>query len=192
MSFQNPPVAPLADKELYIFDMDGTIYLGFQVFPFAIKFIENLRKAGKRVLFFTNNASHTTAYYVDKLTKLLMALCGLLGVIVVGIAIHERPEPIKVTGTEYGDFMVVAQKESQTAAEIPQRNDSMQATAEAKVNINTASREELMSLDGIGETLSDRIIEERNLLPFDSVEDLMRVKGIGEKILENLRPYIVV
>ena len=70
MSFHNPPAAPLAEKELYIFDMDGTIYLGFQVFPFAIKFIENLRKAGKRVLFFTNNASHTTAYYVDKLTKL--------------------------------------------------------------------------------------------------------------------------
>ena len=70
MSFQNPPAALLAEKELYIFDMDGTIYLGFQVFPFAIRFIENLRKAGKRVLFFTNNASHTTAYYVDKLTKL--------------------------------------------------------------------------------------------------------------------------
>ena len=70
MSFQNPVTAPLADKELYIFDMDGTIYLGFQVFPFAITFINNLRRAGKRVLFFTNNASHTTAYYVEKLTKL--------------------------------------------------------------------------------------------------------------------------
>ena len=70
MSFENPTTAPLADKELYIFDMDGTIYLGFQVFPFAITFIENLRKAGKRVLFFTNNASHTTAYYAEKLTKL--------------------------------------------------------------------------------------------------------------------------
>lgn len=70
MSFVNLAIAPIADKELYIFDMDGTIYLGFQVFPFAIKFINNLRKAGKRVLFFTNNASHTTAYYVEKLTKL--------------------------------------------------------------------------------------------------------------------------
>jgi len=70
MSFQNPDFAPLKDKELYIFDMDGTIYLGFQVFPFAIRFINNLRAAGKRVLFFTNNASHTTAYYVEKLTKL--------------------------------------------------------------------------------------------------------------------------
>ena len=55
---------------LYLMDMDGTIYLGNQVFPFAIRFIKNLRAAGKRVLFFTNNASHTSDFYVQKLTKL--------------------------------------------------------------------------------------------------------------------------
>lgn len=70
MNFQNPDIKALQEKELYIFDMDGTIYLGFQVFPFAIRFINHLRAAGKKVLFFTNNASHTTAYYVQKLTKL--------------------------------------------------------------------------------------------------------------------------
>ena len=70
MEFKNPDIASLNGKELYIFDMDGTIYLGFQVFPFAIRFINNLRAAGKRVLFFTNNASHTTEYYVNKLEKL--------------------------------------------------------------------------------------------------------------------------
>ncbi len=70
MSFQNPNPAPLCEKKLYIFDMDGTIYLGNRVFPFAIRFIEHLRAAGKRVLFFTNNASHTTDFYVRKLSRL--------------------------------------------------------------------------------------------------------------------------
>ena len=70
MNFENPNTDILKQKELYIFDMDGTIYLGFQVFPFAIRFINNLRAAGKKVLFFTNNASHTTEYYVNKLEKL--------------------------------------------------------------------------------------------------------------------------
>ena len=46
----------LKNKSLYIFDMDGTIYLGSRVFPFAVDFIRALRAAGKRVLFFTNNA----------------------------------------------------------------------------------------------------------------------------------------
>ncbi len=70
MEFKNPPSSVLNEKELYIFDMDGTIYLGYNVFPFAIRFINNLRKNGKKVLFFTNNASHTTDFYVGKLTKL--------------------------------------------------------------------------------------------------------------------------
>ena len=70
MAFKNPDTAILNEKELYIFDMDGTIYLGYNVFPFAIRFINNLRAAGKRVLFFTNNASHTSDFYVQKLSKL--------------------------------------------------------------------------------------------------------------------------
>ena len=72
MNFQNPASCKetLDSKKLYIFDMDGTIYLGYQVFPYAIRFINNLRAAGKKVLFFTNNASHTTEFYVQKLTKL--------------------------------------------------------------------------------------------------------------------------
>ena len=42
MDFKNPDTGALIEKELYIFDMDGTIYLGYNVFPFAIRFINNL------------------------------------------------------------------------------------------------------------------------------------------------------
>ncbi len=60
----------LLSKKLFIFDMDGTIYLGGKPFPFAIDFIKKLRRAGKRVLFFTNNASHSPEFYLSKLTRL--------------------------------------------------------------------------------------------------------------------------
>ena len=60
----------LAAKKLFIFDMDGTIYLGGNPFDFAIRFIKNLRANGKKVLFFTNNASHTTPFYQAKLARL--------------------------------------------------------------------------------------------------------------------------
>ena len=72
MEVINQDIEVLRSKKLYIFDMDGTIYLGNRVFPFAIRFINHLREAGKKILFFTNNASHTTDYYVQKLTKLLL------------------------------------------------------------------------------------------------------------------------
>ncbi len=70
MNFKNPDTAALKEKKLFIFDMDGTIYLGGNVFPFAIKFINDLRANGKRVMFFTNNASHTDPFYMEKLTRL--------------------------------------------------------------------------------------------------------------------------
>ncbi len=60
----------LADKKLYIFDMDGTIYLGGIVFDYAVDFIHKLRAAGKKVLFFTNNASRSPEVYYDRLTKM--------------------------------------------------------------------------------------------------------------------------
>jgi 4-nitrophenyl phosphatase len=60
----------IQQKRLYIFDMDGTIYLGERVFPFAADFILSLRHRGKRVLFFTNNASHSPEVYMEKLTRL--------------------------------------------------------------------------------------------------------------------------
>lgn len=60
----------LNDKKLYVFDMDGTIYLGGIVFESAVRFIKELRKQGKKILFFTNNASHSTEFYIEKLTRL--------------------------------------------------------------------------------------------------------------------------
>lgn len=63
----NPSIEILKNKKLFIFDMDGTVYLGNNVFPFAIDFINNLRKAGKKILFFTNNASRSPVTYLDRL-----------------------------------------------------------------------------------------------------------------------------
>lgn len=58
----------LSEKELFVFDMDGTIYLGERVFPEAVKFIRRLRENGKRILFFTNNASRTPEFYIVRLS----------------------------------------------------------------------------------------------------------------------------
>lgn len=55
------------------------------------------------------------------------------------------------------------------------------------VNVNTAGVEELQALPGIGPALAAAIVEEREANgPFDTVEDLLRVGGIGEKKLEKL------
>ena len=54
------------------------------------------------------------------------------------------------------------------------------------VNINTASKEELMTLNGIGESKANSIIEYRKTNKFNTIEDIMNVSGIGEKFFEQI------
>jgi competence protein ComEA len=62
-----------------------------------------------------------------------------------------------------------------------------------KVNINTASIEELMSLEGIGSTYAQRIVEFReNNGSFQAPEDIMKVKGVGEKMFQANKDRIMV
>lgn len=61
-----------------------------------------------------------------------------------------------------------------------------------KIDINNADKEELMTLNGIGEVLADRIIEYRENNKFKTIEDLKNVSGIGDKKFENVKEYIIV
>ena len=59
------------------------------------------------------------------------------------------------------------------------------------LNINTATAEELQTLPSIGPAMSQRIIQHRKEHgKFASVNALTEVKGIGEKTLEKLKPYV--
>ena len=62
-----------------------------------------------------------------------------------------------------------------------------------KININTASKRLLMTLDGIGEKMAERIIEYRQENGnFETPEDIMKVSGIGRETFLKLEKYIKV
>ncbi|HEV8375877.1 MAG TPA: helix-hairpin-helix domain-containing protein [Candidatus Polarisedimenticolia bacterium] len=62
----------------------------------------------------------------------------------------------------------------------------------SRVNLNTATVDELTTLPGIGPSYAKRIVEFREKNgPFKKVEDLLNVQGIGEKTLEKIRDRVV-
>lgn len=70
---------------------------------------------------------------------------------------------------------------------------SVSSSMPSLVNINSATAEELDSLPGVGPSTAAAIVEDRDANgPFSSVEDLMRVSGIGEKKFAKLRDHICV
>lgn len=60
------------------------------------------------------------------------------------------------------------------------------------VNINTASKEELMTLNGVGESKALAILTYRSTKKFDTIEELLNVPGIGENIFETIKDKISV
>lgn len=61
-----------------------------------------------------------------------------------------------------------------------------------KVNINTADKNLLMTIPGIGEVKADEIINYRKENKFNTIEDIKNISGIGDKTFEKLKEYIVV
>ena len=72
-------------------------------------------------------------------------------------------------------------------------NEDKTANKTIKVNINTATSEELQSLPGIGESIANRIITYRKENgKFSKIEDLTNVSGIGEAKFNNIKSYLYV
>lgn len=89
-----------------------------------------------------------------------------------------------------GEQIIVA---SAATAEAQQGGTAPTATTGGLVNINTASADQLQQLPGIGTSTAQKIVAERLANgPFQSVDDLTRVSGIGEKKLAALRELICV
>lgn len=109
-----------------------------------------------------------------------------IGIIIVALltltpVFLPRPQIPTVTRTS-----LPLKTDAQTAPVYPS-SQSIQPLISGRVNLNTASLEQLLALPDVGEVLANRIIKAR---PFRNLQDLDNVKGIGTAMLKRLTPLV--
>ncbi len=71
-------------------------------------------------------------------------------------------------------------------------HENSKSTSQGKININTATKEELQSLPGIGPVTAEKIIEYRQNHKFSNIDDIKKVSGIGDKKFDSIKELIIV
>lgn len=97
----------ICQAALFVSDLDGTVYLGNRPLNGAVEFVTALRKRGKRLLFFTNNASKTKDFYTSKLQRLGFGECEVMtaGDVTISYLLRNHDgKKVFVVGTELLKF----------------------------------------------------------------------------------------
>jgi competence protein ComEA len=116
-------------------------------------------------------------------SKKIIYPCAAVTVLMIGFLIGYSV----FEAAPYDGFVVEGERETGIPDAV------FNAPGAGRININTAPSEELADLPGIGPALSRRIVEYREERgPFEDVEGLLGVSGIGPKVFERLEPYATV
>lgn len=95
----------LLHARLFLLDMDGTLYLGDDVFPGAVDFIHTLADTGRQYIYLTNNSSRAGTDYITRLQRLGFP-CEAENVFTSGMATalylnqHYAGKPVYLVGTQ--------------------------------------------------------------------------------------------
>ena len=109
-----------------------------------------------------------------------------------GLTAEADSQKVNLAQRVEDQMVIVVPKVGEEAEAIPAGATSKETSKEGKVNINTATVEELKTLKGVGEKKAEAIIEYRKKNgSFKTKEDLMKVRGIGKKLFESFEERIV-
>lgn len=172
---------PEKEIEEYMVDIKGEVVTpGIYKLKKSSRVIDVIEKAGG----LTQNADTTVINLSKKITDEMV------------IIIYSKQEVknwIKTKEQEdYLEEKCKISEEGKVENDACLEGEKEETSSQTKVNINTATKEELMTLSGIGESKAEEIITYRKSTPFKTIEDLKNVSGIGDATYEQIKNHITV
>lgn len=121
----------------------------------------------------------------------LLVMSGIL--IYVSLSTPGVYEKTKTTVTQISSSSKTATNSAKSATAASKSSDNSATAVSYPINLNTATVEELISIDGLGESRASAIIEYRDYLGgYTSVEQIKEISGIGDATYAKLAPYLTV
>lgn len=170
---------------IYIQDKDRK-----EAFSINSKSIES--KDGKIGVYISGEVKNEGVYYLNKDSR-IVSLIDIAGGLTSNADVSKINPAQKLNDSD--KIIIPSKKEESsdiedTSEEVDIENES--SSMGSKVNINTATKEELTSLNGIGDATAEKIINYRKTNPFKEIEDLLNVQGIGKSKFENIKDDICI
>lgn len=170
---------------IYIQDKDRK-----EAFSINSKTIEN--KDGKIGVYISGEIKNEGVYYLNKDSR-IVSLIDIAGGLTPNADISKINPAQKLNDS---DKIIIPTKKEESG-DIDDESeevdiDNQNCSISEKVNINTATKEELTSLNGIGDATAEKIITYRKTNPFKEIEDLLNVPGIGKSKFENIKDDICI
>ena len=124
---------------------------------------------------------------IQNKTALLLALAALTAVFAVGFFLGRRTVPFEISAQVQRNDI----PEQAPEAEQPQTDEAQEESR--PIDLNTATKNDLMTLPRIGEKTAQKILDYRAKYgKFSAIEQLMDVEGIGEATFEGLKDMVTV
>ena len=129
-----------------------------------------------------------------RVIQIAVLITALLSVFILGFALGKDPESegvLLISSVENVENTSINVSSAEAVETTPVENSD--PLADLRIDINTATAEDFVLLPGIGEKTAVNIITYRESVEnFLSIDELLNVDGIGEKKLEDIRPYLYI